>query len=373
MRLQIVLAVAIAATVPVVAQGPIPASPAATRLAAWTGAVTTHTPGRDDAAVERLAQWTGSELSSMLRELRKRGSDLNDLLKRGAVLHADIAILRRSAAGYALPVESESALVISDGEYIGRTGRTVHWTFGRQLLDAVRPSPREDEDVRLWYRATSAFLQARHEYSELQPHLIRARAIFPLDAVLTLYAGTIHESYAEPRYQTAMLSIDPALRVLQSVGAEREQAEALFRQALDLDPALHEARVRLGRVVGRRARHEEGVTELGKALASPLPAQWEYYARLFLGQTQHTLGRRDGARAAFERAAALYPRAQSPRLAMSQLAREAGDLPAAIAALAVLTLPANTMARWDPWTEYTSAHAPDVDELLTTLRSRWRQ
>ena len=388
MRLPLVLAAALVATVPFPAQTSTQRSDAALKMDAWTAAVTAHVPGKDDAPIAAIAPWTRGDLWAMFGELRRQGRDDNDLLKRGALLHADIAITRRTEVGYDLPLDPASGYLVGDGEYRGSMGRTVHWVFGRHLLDAVRPSPRDDADVRLWYYATSAFLQAWQDYVEFQPHLARARTIFPTDAVFALYEGSMHESFAEPRYQSAVVEPEvkqeinyrgalatqgttPPVKLVRSVNEERGMAADLLRDALRLDGTLHEARIRLARLAGLRNAHREAVDELRKTLASPLPAPLEYWAQLFLGQSEHGLGRRDAARAAYERAAALYPGAQSPRLALSQLAMETGDRASAGASLDVLLLPGGTMRRHDPWAHYNGAHSPNADELVARLHKRW--
>jgi tetratricopeptide (TPR) repeat protein len=96
----------------------------------------------------------------------------------------------------------------------------------------------------------------------------------------------------------------------------------------------------------------------------------QYYANLYLGREEQALGRRDAARAAFERAASLYPRAQSPYLALSQLARRYGDRPGAWVALQpLLGLPARAPDREDPWWDYYGSAGRHADALLAELRT----
>ena len=73
-------------------------------------------------------------------------------------------------------------------------------------------------------------------------------------------------------------------------------------------------------------------------------------AWLFLGVEEQLLGRLDLAGESFDKAAGLYPRAQSPYLALSQLARRSGDrLGAHRAIQQVLALSADDREREDPW------------------------
>ena len=117
-------------------------------------------------------------------------------------------------------------------------------------------------------------------------------------------------------------------------------------------------------------RHAEAAVELRRAVAELREPQLLYYAELFLGAEEEALGNRDAARAAYERAAELSPRAQSPLLALSQLARRYGDRPAALRAMERLfTLPDDDRNEHDdPWWWYHVAQARDADDLLDAMR-----
>ena len=90
----------------------------------------------------------------------------------------------------------------------------------------------------------------------------------------------------------------------------------------------------------------------------------------FSAAEEEALGNRDAARAAYEQAAELFPKAQSPLLALSQLARRYGDRPAALRAMERLfTLPDEDRNEHDdPWWWYYVAQARDADDLLEAMR-----
>jgi tetratricopeptide (TPR) repeat protein len=277
-----------------------------------------------------------------------------------------------------------------DGRLQGVQTAGVHWRMGRMLLDEVKPDPSRDEMVRMWYRATSAYLQAAHSFVYATPHLDRARQLFPGDADLLLYSGSMHESMATPLVQAAVMPargdepptpriggmrIEPPLQSpgfsfsIRSPHGELLLAESFLRQAVKSRPTLTEARVRLGRVLDLLGRHEEGAAELRRAASATDDRLLLYYADLFLGQAELALNHPDEARASFERAASRYPRAQSPRLALSQLARRYGDRAGALSAIQhVLDLPASEGEREDPWWYYNEVHLPDADHLLDEMR-----
>jgi tetratricopeptide (TPR) repeat protein len=96
--------------------------------------------------------------------------------------------------------------------------------------------------------------------------------------------------------------------------AELRRAESYFRQALALKPEIGEAHLRLGRVLGQMGHHAEAADELRHALTELDDDQLRYYGALFPGAEEEALGRFDAAREAYQRAAAMYPGAQSPHL-----------------------------------------------------------
>jgi tetratricopeptide (TPR) repeat protein len=360
----------------------------AEKVGIWYSAIDAHVPGRKDLAVDTVAGWSRTDLLAVLNELKKTDEvpALNHRLKRAAMLHADVAMLNRHVSGYSLPPADRESAWYRDGELVSIGSGTVHWEVGRLILDGLKPNPSREEFVRLWYRATSAFLQGWSEHVELRPHLSRGLQIFPRDAMLLMYGGTMHEALAEPRVQTALqvrqtapsdspflmtrttpTTVQPSAPTGNATN-ERRTAEALFRRALEMDPASSETRIRLAYLLSLRGRHQEAVTEVTKALDTRLPPRMRYFAFLFLGRAQQALGQYTPATRAFENAALLFPGAQSAKLGLSQVARAQGNRDEAIAHLAKLSAPSNLVSREDPWREYNITHVPDVFELVSELR-----
>jgi tetratricopeptide (TPR) repeat protein len=158
--------------------------------------------------------------------------------------------------------------------------------------------------------------------------------------------------------------------IVESRSNELQLAERFFRQALTLAPDNADARVRLGHTLDELGRHEEAAAELRTAIEADRDRERLYLAQLFLGRAEQALGRRDEARRRYEQAAGLYPSAQSPRLALGQLARESGDRTGALHAMQ------NVMARrsadidvTDPWWFYYYPHLRDAAELMQEMRT----
>lgn len=401
----------------------------------WLLAVRAHEPGALDSALYRLASWSNSQIRTLwvdvqtlvhfvrcpkcnattvigldgrvsrvgythlevaaLREMaaaiRERAGDDNQVLKRGAILHADVVmyaqptadpIVDRSAATRSsapTPAPERIILRSSDGRPDSLITDAVHWDIAYSLLAQVtdvsgKIAPAADDTVRLWYRATIAYLQNTSMHDPV--HFQRALGLFPGDADIQFQAGCLHESLASARVQEAVRTATMPTGVTIAVKSERgelETAERFFRRALEIDPAHHESRLRLGRVLGLLDRHDQAAAELRQVPDDVDDLTIRYYTALFLGHEEEALGHRDAARAAYEHAGALFPLAQSPQIALSHLAREAGDRAAALAsAQRVLNLPVNEMDRRDPFWIYHFVQGRHVDELLDELYRPFR-
>jgi tetratricopeptide (TPR) repeat protein len=91
---------------------------------------------------------------------------------------------------------------------------------------------------------------------------------------------------------------------------------------------------------------------------------------LFRGDAERALLRYDAARASYQQALELFPRAQSARIALSHLARQRSDQEAALALL-LPTLSASPEGRGedDPWWDYHRGDGRHAEELLKQLRA----
>jgi tetratricopeptide (TPR) repeat protein len=225
------------------------------------------------------------------------------------------------------------------------------------------PDPQRDAFVRSWYRDSLAFKLAIAELDTT--HFDRAIAIFPNDAVIRHLKGALHDAFAHPAVQSVAGSarLPRGIRVaVRSEGAELRAAESEYRRALDLDPGLTEARLRRGRVLARQGKHGDAVVELRAVLGFTGEPLLEYYARLFLGAEEETLGRLDHARQLYDEAAKIYPLAQSPRLASSQLAHRRGERAAARRMLDDALGPQSQRESDDPWWMYQASAGRQADE-----------
>ena len=320
---------------------------------------------------------------------RTRSGEDNYFLRRAAILHADVEMIASavldvpaSASSRPLPGPRRVKADTSDGISVKVHEVGVHWEIARTLLSMVvpkgleRPAPARDAMVHDWYRATAAWMQ--HAESHDTDHVNRARELFPSDPDILFLSGTLHEIYASSESQAAAHSVAmPSGFELDigSVRGELHQAEGFFRRALAQAPEMAEAHLRLGRVLALQGHDVEAIAELQQALTRLGDEELEYDGELFIGAAYESLGRYDEAAAAYEDAASRVPSAQSPLIALSQLARRRGDRGGALAAMArlfALPMPDDGDRR-DPWWFYNTAQARNADDLLEGLRAPFRR
>jgi len=333
------------------------------RFAQWLAAIKAHERGNPGKVAVDVATWPGLELEDVIQQAKRHArsfdktqrDEANDLLLRGAGLHADIARLIPDGIVRQSP-KQQRIFIVTDGRDQGTRFISIHWDLGRSLLDAIAPEPAVHPGARLWYEETSIDLLRLRSLAEAAVHLPRARQIFPSDPVLLFASGVLHERFSSPSLQAAAESVVAGHRgatSLNSARAELGRAERFFRAALAVQPDHVEAQVRHGHVLGSLGRHAQAAEVLRAAIKAGVTGELLYFAELFLGSQEEALGHNAQARARFEQAASLYPRAQSPRIALSQLLRRTGDRSGAQRELRVLAeLPEDERQREDPWWNY---------------------
>ena len=306
---------------------------------------------------------------------RMTGPDISVFLKRAALLHTDVALFRPDAQ---LTTSEGSGSLAADGRTRGDRGRSWHWMVGRSLLhlaltditnpDRPRLEPDSDPDVRLWYQAVANYLWSRRTYTETLPHIRAGLALFPDDAELQFVLGLVHEAQASAHIQAAVeeqkryvvrQTGSTHAPLVQSAEKERAAAVEAFRRALAAAPDHFEARLHLANVLNADEEYGQAATEAAKALERSETMWHRYFAFLFLGRAEEGRGRVPEARAAYEEASVLFPDAQAPRLAISQLDLRAGDRDAALRLFDFLSRDRDAGA--DPWWAYDFVRAPNAD------------
>ena len=364
----------------------------------WIDRVTSHQPGIVDQPLLDIAAESPDNLDTVRRRLREalkseQAERRNDILRRGALAHTDIALLMPDrAAEYVqsgdgreqsfffdafetprtLYRRDADALVYSmDGEYVAFATETAHWSTARGLLRGISPYSGSDEFVKLWYRAIAAFFEDAFLLGNAKYHLVRALDVLPRDPMILFYAGAMHEATASERIQSVPKT-RPQLAAKMKFPSSRDEwhaAEQLLGAAIK-EKAPAEARLHYGYVLGRLGKHEEAASTLRSVAPQLDDRRLQYFDALFLGSEEMALGHLTQARESFERAAALFPTAQSPLLAMSDLFRRSQNRTAALDVLArIQALPVDPQERDDPWLDYFRSFASDASDQLERVRA----
>jgi tetratricopeptide (TPR) repeat protein len=283
-------------------------------------------------------------------------------------------------------VEAGALVASRDGSYLGVIEPNRHWQIARRILDYVKMTPVPDPFVGDWYHAVAAFMHRFSYFGELAPHLQQAEKLLPGDGRVQFDLGVLWENRGLPRAQQLLAdehlrnerfppgrvrpSFESSIDVPAPEVANR-RAEDRFRRALELDPALVEARVRLARLLGVRGRQQEARREAEAALYGTLGGTTAYYAHLFAGRAAAAERDLRSASSHFDAALALYPGAQSALLAQSQAALMRGDDGEAAKVLEVLSRAATRRSlAEDPWWYYHMGPGRDARELLSALWQR---
>ena len=278
----------------------------------------------------------------ILAEAVRGSGDFDRPLKRGALLHGDIARLAPpEGAPYDASVPlgpfAQTALLTDDGRRTRHVQMASHWSAALALLDEIRPkdalrrlprAPADNPFVKRWYRANMAWQVREQEFVVLV--FRRAGELFPDDPDIQFLIGCRHEAEATPGMQAAL---GPNRLLAPSIGVgsmrrELEDAEEAFRQVLAVRPDDVDARIHHGRVLELLGRHADAVAALRRASDAQKPL--DYVAALFLGRALEASGDTAGAREAYLQAAALAVSAPAPVFALSALAERAGDHEAAV-------------------------------------------
>jgi tetratricopeptide (TPR) repeat protein len=121
--------------------------------------------------------------------------------------------------------------------------------------------------------------------------------------------------------------------------------------------------------VDLRGRHDDAAELLRRAESSLSDPAWRYYAALYLGRAEESRGNDAEAHAAYTRAAMLFPRAQSPQLALADLKWRGADQEGALSGLRALFAMPDTASRdADPWWLYDVSHVGDLTAPFEALR-----
>jgi tetratricopeptide (TPR) repeat protein len=147
-----------------------------------------------------------------------------------------------------------------------------------------------------------------------------------------------------------------------------EDAQRTFEEALLADPELHEARLRLGRVLMRLGKIENARACFEAVAAKDAEDAVTFLARMFLGRVEQDAGRLAEAEKEYVAALELKPASQPATVAVSHVRQLQGDTEGARAVLQRFLAYAHRRTEIDPFINYLMAHTASGERLLEELR-----
>ena len=313
-------------------------------------------------------EMTGGPLSaeSLARPDTQARRAIAQVMLRAMLMQTDIAM----AAPDDLPANAGSRLAgsavqLRDGRESAVGNIAVHYALAREAAALVMSASDGTVVARQWYFATLAYLQTVRNYAGLLPQLDTARITMPADVKIWLWSGAAYENLAAPAVQVAAEGTSARIEAPSMLYA---RAEGFIRKALEIDPVCAECWLRLARVEQLSGNADEAATLLARAEPNLRSPALKYYAALFAGRAAETLNKIDAARAGYERAMALFPQAQSPRLALAELAFRDSDQDQALAGVRTMFVTAGNQRDRDPWWNYDIALVANWQDLVADMR-----
>ena len=186
----------------------------------------------------------------------------------------------------------------------------------RDRIDAVRAKQGEPPvapamNRRDWILASMLMFTQLRELGRAAALADDAAKRFPRDPQVQLAAGAVDELRA---------GVDSGVGPCVLLGSAADR----YRAALEIDPTMLEAALRLGRVLALQGHYAEGASQLERVLGASPDTRVGYMARLLLGSEMARRGRPADAIALFESAVAAIPEAQAARTALAFALVQAG-------------------------------------------------
>ena len=363
---------ALAAPIPVTGQ------PVSAAAKAYLLELDSYEHGERDAA---LAALQGVNVWDVRQWITATLADLDArifALQAAEVAPAEVARLRQEQVRVltlALVVHTDLVLRIRDPAGL----ESQLWLCQRILADLRHLKTAEDDEgdrertallpvVRDWYLVVVSHLQYLGNHPYLRGHITAGLAIFNNDPELLLARGTVAETDADLALVDRSLADAIYTRDFVRRASDLLRSAANdYQAALRVQPGLHEATLRLGRVsrlLGNRGRAKSLYGEIAASDAAP---RLKFLAHLFRGELAELEKDGTSAEAEYRAAHALRPGAQSPMLAVSRLCDARGDAACARGWLR-RSFDAVSPDRQDPWWGYLRGQAWLVGERFAQLR-----
>ena len=334
---------------------------------AYAAAVERYASGERGAAVAAAAALSQRELRESVEALRTLGKRA-----RACTACADSVAWRQALVPAALMLHTDASIARRSDEESVR----LHESLALELARAMTDDPEWRGFARRWYRVMAELALGDTRWSDALTWAGRGLDAFPRTAELLLVEAAIEEGVSG---ELASLSpgdvFDPSTRQTQlnpgrggDARRRLERARRLLRDAIAVDPSLHEARLRLGRVAWRLGDADQARAAFEAVLAQTRSHDTAFLARLFCGRLDEDAGHLEDAVRGYESALALDARSQSARLALSHARLKLGDPAAARREVEAALAAAPRKLTLDPFWVYPWGPAVGVEQRLEALR-----
>lgn len=271
---------------------------------------------------------------------------------------------RQLAAAALLHLELTWSEVQAQGELDGASAQLA---LGTRLAGALahNPAPELSGFSARWYLA-SGCRQLNARLFEAAGRSFERAARGDASADLALARGSLDELHGcapDPVCTSRHdcpdgREVGAFIRRDQERGRQRRDALHFYTRALERQPGLPEARLRLGRTLLAHGRSADAHVHLEAAAQASTDSYTSYLAHLFLGRLHAGEGQLARAVDAYRAATVAFPAGQAARLALAHALGSQGDTPAETRTLITwLQTDARAAASdtVDPWWRYTSA------------------
>ncbi len=256
------------------------------------------------------------------------------------------------------------------------------------IFQRIRFSAEDPQFASNWYIASAVMQINAVDIDAAEALVGRGIKANVAPAEMRLSAGIVHETAAglESRRIASACASCPNATLLRGYGpgiarpmtapewsdqrqrtAELNEAEDAYRQSLEADATMEEARLRLGRTLLLEGKGRDARVELARVVNESRDARLSYLAHLFLADLSDRAADNDGAVREYSAALAISPSSREAYIGLSNLALRAGDDRQARDYIEQwMRRPTSTVV--DPWNEYQRG----LDQLEPALQALLR-
>lgn len=303
-----------------------------------------------------------AEMEALVALAREGGAASGSLGRAALMLHTERALQDRAQAAVVEtnrrcgPFEHDGALLEVAALLVARQDSRE---FARRWYLAMAARSHQDlcvRDVRAWTRPGLRW--------------------FPRDPELLLAWGKAEEAAGSVGMTMNTARLDgPAIdhHAREVIEKPLRDARQALAQAVAVDPARLEARLRLGRVLWRQGDLPGARATLEHVAGAPsaTPSQ-QYLAQLFLGRVHDDARRPADAERAYRAALAVDPAAQAPALGLVQMLVRSGDVGGARELLRATLAHTPRPEPRDAFLSYHVGAARSAEDALDELRAEMR-